>query len=315
MYAYLMQWVHAMDLKRLRHVLALAQEMNFIRAAEKVHLSQPAFSRSIQALEGELGMPLFDRSKQGLTLTAVGKEFVARAKRLVHEAKNLERDMALTRLGELGPVHFGVGPLPAASLAPQLLRRVRQGRPQFCANLQVNNARYLLTSLLNEEIEFFIAETRDIPTGGEITVTPLMRQYGPFACRPEHPLLAIERPMLHDLRPYSFASLKLPKAAAALLSRALDLAPDAHLPIILECDDIGVLTRIVRHEDLILIASHDAVADEIQAGALCKLHIVDMPPLFVEIGIVQLRGRTLSPSAGVVIATLYDIAAEEATQG
>ncbi len=84
-----------MDLKRLRHVLALAKEMNFIRAAEKVHLSQPAFSRSIQALESELGLLLFDRSKQGMALTVVGKEFVARAKRLVHEAKSLERDMAL----------------------------------------------------------------------------------------------------------------------------------------------------------------------------------------------------------------------------
>ena len=295
-----------MDLKRIRHALALAEEMNFIRAAEKVHLSQPAFSRSIQALENELGLPLFDRSKQGLAITAVGAQFLARARRLAHEARNLERDMALTRNGEIGQVSFGFGPLPAASMAPKLLQQLRQGRAEFRVSLLVNNSAHLLTSLLNEEIEFFIADTHDIQAGSEIAVTPLTRQHGPFVCRAGHPLLALDNPQLQDLLPYRFASLNIPKDHADLLHHVFGVAPDQPLPVMLECDDISVLTQVVCNEELILIISHAAVTREIAAGLLCPLQVDGMPPLFAEMGIVQLRGRTLSPAAQLVIGTLQE---------
>lgn len=300
-----------MDIKRIRHALALAEEKNFIRAAEKVHLSQPAFSRSIQALESELGMPLFDRSKQGLTITTVGAQFLSRAKRLAHEVHNLERDMALTRSGEIGHVRFGVGPLPAASIMPQLLRQVRQGRPGLQISLMVNNWHHLLTHLLNKEIEFFIADTQSIPPVGELSVTPLMRQHGPFVCRTGHPLLALENCRMRDLLPYGFASLRMPNAAKIALGKAVGIDLGQELPIVIECDDIGVLTEVVSHEDLILIMSYLAVAKNISSGQLCTLEVVDAPPLFADVGLVQLSGRTLSPAAKLLIATLQEQLADK----
>lgn len=293
-----------MDLKRIRHALALAQEMNFIRAAEKVHLSQPAFSRSIQALEDELGLALFDRSKQGLAITAIGNQFLARARRLAHEARSLERDMDLTRRGEIGQVSFGAGPLPAASMAAQLMQRVRQGRPQFRVSLLVNNSRHLLNYLLNEEIEFFIADTNGIPASSDVSVTPLTREQGPFVCRAGHPLLTKANLRLQDLLPYGFAALKMPKATTAILARALGLASGVEPPLMVECDDISVLTKVVRNENLILLVSYTAVAADIAVGNLCPLLVDDIPPLIADVGIVQLSGRTLSPAAQLVIATL-----------
>src|SRR5205814_8278769 len=64
-----------MDLRRFQHVVTLAEEGNFRRAAERVHLSQPAFSRSIQAAEGELGLPLFDRGATEARCTPAGAFF------------------------------------------------------------------------------------------------------------------------------------------------------------------------------------------------------------------------------------------------
>lgn len=295
-----------MDLKRIRHALALAEEMNFGRAAEKVHLSQPAFSRSIQALENELGMTLFDRGKQGLAITTVGTRFLARAKALVQEARNLERDMELTRSGEIGQISFGVGPLPASSMAPRLLQQLRQGRPEFRVSLLVNNSQYLLTYLLEEEIEFFIADTHDVPLNDAISITPLARQSGTLICRAGHPLLARDTPQLRDLVRYGFASMKLPRSPANALRQVLGLRSGQALPIALECDDISALTQVVCNDDLILIATQAAVAREIAAGQLCPLAVSDFPPLFAEMGIVQLHGRTLSPAAQLVIATLKE---------
>ena len=303
-----------MDLKRIRHALMLAQEMNFIRAADKVHLSQPAFSRSIQALESQLQIQLFDRSKQGLAITAAGAQFLARAKRIVHAADDLQRDLALTRSGEIGQVSFGAGPLPAASLAPNLLREVRQDRPKLRMTLMVNNSSHLLKSLLSEEIEFFIAETRDIPADGEIAITPLTRQHGAFVCRSGHPLLTKENPTIGDLLACGFASMNLPKSLIPLFRQVLGLSDEQALPVVIECDDIGVLTEVVSNEDLIMIMSPKAVDRDITAGRLCALAVEGLPELFAEVGIVQLRGRSLSPAARLVIATLQEqVVATEAS--
>jgi DNA-binding transcriptional LysR family regulator len=293
-----------MELKRIRHALALAEEMSFVRAAKRVHLSQPAFSRSIQALEDELGMRLFDRSKQGLAITAIGVEFLARARQLAREASNLQRDMALTRSGEIGQVRFGMGPLPAASLGGRLVRQLREGRVHLRVAMQVNNYRYLLDYLLREEIEFFIADIREIAADPTISIAPLTREHGILVCRPGHPLLSLPRQSLGALRAYGFASLTLPVEIRNQLRRVAGLSGDEPLPVLFECDDIGLLKQMTCSEDLVLMISQGAVAQEIANGTLCPLQIEDMPVMFAEVGIVQLRHRTLSPAARLAISTL-----------
>ena len=293
-----------MDLKRIRHALALAEEMNFIRAAQKVNLSQPAFSRSIQALELELGMPLFDRSKQGLAITAIGAEFLARARQLAREADNLQRDMALTCNGEMGQLRFGAGPVPAASLAQPLLRQLRKDRPGLRVALQVSHSRHLLDYLRNEEIEFFIGDTQMIPADAQLCVTPLTQMRGPFVCRSGHPLLTRPERSVRCLLQYGFASLTLPTAIRKELHRAAGLPPEQTLPIHFECDDVGLLKQLASEDDLILIIAHPAINKELADGTLVQLPVAGLPDVFAEVGIVQLRGRTLSPAAQWAISTL-----------
>ena len=71
-----------MNLQQLEHLLALAETGSFSRASEKVHLTQPALSRSIQMLEQELGMPLIDRIGKRNELTPFGAMVLARARRI-----------------------------------------------------------------------------------------------------------------------------------------------------------------------------------------------------------------------------------------
>ena len=78
--------MHDMTVRRLSHVVALAEAGSFARAADRVHLSQPALSRSIQAIEAELGLRLFDRAARGVTITQAGKRIVERARRVLFEA-------------------------------------------------------------------------------------------------------------------------------------------------------------------------------------------------------------------------------------
>ena len=78
-----------MNLRRLEQLIALAEEGSFVRAAERTHLSQPALTRSIQHLEHDLGIRLFDRTRQGVVPTAAGQQLVDRARRVLFEVRGL----------------------------------------------------------------------------------------------------------------------------------------------------------------------------------------------------------------------------------
>ena len=79
------------DLKRLAHLLALADECHFARASKRVHLSQPAFSRSIQAIERDLGLQLFDRAAGDVKPTPAGAFVIERARRLLDSVGSKKR--------------------------------------------------------------------------------------------------------------------------------------------------------------------------------------------------------------------------------
>ena len=298
-----------MDIKRLRYAVALAEELNFARAAEKLHLSQPALSRSIQTLEEELGLLLFDRDNRNVRLTTVGRDFLAQARPLLFQLRNLEREMALVRGGEIGRVAFGAGPLPTASLLPGMFRALRQSHPGLSFSVSSNNWRYLLQHLRAEDIEFFVADTRDIAPAPDISITPLCRQFGHFSCRAGHPLLSKKKLVPADMKEYGLATLALPATMRALFEKVLGVGPHQPLPVVVECDNMYMLKQIVHEDDLILTATEASVAEDIANGKLVALKFEGMPPLYAEMGIVSLAGRSLSPAALLVHRQLLVVAA------
>ncbi len=293
-----------MDLRRLAHIVALAERRNFARASEQVSLSQPALTRSIQAAEAELGMRLFDRGSTQVTPTPAGEFIVERARRLVFDGRCLKRDAELYRERKLGDTAFGIGPFPAATLLAPLLAALRRDYPQVNVRVAVTNWELLLQHLLDENIEFFVADTRELPHDPRIVVKALRREPAGFYVRGGHPLAARRSVKLRELWDYGVASVRLPKSVSEALARLLELAPHATLPIAVECDDVEVLKKTALVCDVVLGAPHAAVEAELHSGALRKLRVSGLAPLFSNMGIVTLRGRTPSPMADEIIGRL-----------
>jgi DNA-binding transcriptional LysR family regulator len=299
-----------MDMKRIRYALALAQELNFARAAEKVHVSQPALSRGIQTLEEEMGLQLFDRDNRNVSITKVGAVFLEHAKRVFYQMRTLELDMAQIRDVDIGHVTFGVGQAPTYGLLSQVLREIRQQRPGIRFTVDTNNWGYLLLHLRAEEIEFFVADIQDIGHEPDLAITPLCRQRGAFICRPEHPLVKKADRQVKDMLPYGFAFFSVPDAILVRLRRMFGLTSGQPLPVVLQCDNLTVLKDLVIHGDLIMAATLAAVDSELRAGTVVSLSFPKIPSLFTEIGIVHLHGRTLSPGAKMVLNTIRAVAAK-----
>ena len=119
-----------MDTQKLLHLLAIVEHGTFSEAARAVHLTQPALSRSIRALEHELKAPLFDRGARRARLTVFGELVADRARRMRLEERQLRRDLELLRGGEEGSLTVGVAPAPAALLLTPFLMKIGPAEAQ-----------------------------------------------------------------------------------------------------------------------------------------------------------------------------------------
>jgi DNA-binding transcriptional LysR family regulator len=295
-----------MELRRLQHVVILAEEGNFRRAAERVHLSQPAFSRSIQAAEAELGLPLFDRGPMEARCTPAGTFFVERARALLLLNERLGRDMSLFRDREIGEVTFGTGPFPAATLVPAAMAQMRKRYPHVTVRVRLGNAQELLDCVRREEHEFFVANARRVPRTGEFHIRNLGRIRGGFYVRAGHPLLGRKSWHMKDLLPCGIGAGKLPDDVSLQLAKSMGLPEGTRVPIAVECDDVQILKRVALDSDTAIIATDSLLDCELRDGRMVPLSIRDFAPdlSHSQIGIVSLSGRTPSPAAASFMESL-----------
>lgn len=289
-----------MNLRQLSHLIALADEGRFVAAAARMHLSQAAFSRSIQSLEAHFGLRLFERGPLGATLTPAGRTLVERARQLVFESRCLERDAQLLRQGQIGELCFGVGPVPAAVLVPPLLVTLRRQAPQLVARVRSGNAESLLTMLEAESVDFFCADPRLLPADGRLAMAPVATISGTLYCRPGHPLLEAGTVVAEDLRPYGIGVVSTGPVLLRQVAEMLGFSAAAPFPLAVECDDLHTLARLTAESDMTALLPAGLVA-----GAGLDLRPLQVSgggaPLFVDVHAIWLRGRTLSPAAELAI--------------
>lgn len=127
-----MSWSpHAFSLRQLQYALSLAQELNFRKAAERCHVSQPALSSQLAELEQALGVRLFERDKKRVLVTSAGRELLARAARVLLEADSLLESARRSADPLAGLLRLGVIPTVSPYLLPALTPRIRQKLPKL----------------------------------------------------------------------------------------------------------------------------------------------------------------------------------------
>ncbi|QMV64983.1 LysR family transcriptional regulator [Pseudomonas berkeleyensis] len=289
------------DLRQLRHFVALAEHEHFARAAAAVHLSQPALSRSIQALESQLGCTLVDRHSRGVSLTAHGQLVLEHARRLL--AGSLALSNAVNQLGNLqaGELRLGAGPYPAARLIPQALGQLLQRYPRVQVKLDIANWLELRDSLLDSAIELFVADIRELQDDAQLRIEPLRVHQGVLFCRPSHPLLQRGDLRLRDLLDFPLAGTQLPQ----VVERSLGQASGRAQPLSVQCDNFLVLKRLVADSDVLSMAPWDVIADEVDSGQLAMLPL--QPQSLHQhsaYGLVSRAGHSLSPAAQAMVEAI-----------
>lgn len=298
-----------MNLRQLEHVIALAEEGSFARAAQRVHLSQPALTRSIQTIEEDLDIVLFDRTTREVQITPAGQIVMQRARKVLFETRCLRRDIDLLKNHELGSVTFGTGPYPAAILLHAALGELAGTHPKLRINVVVDSGPKLVDRLHDETIDFLVVDIRGAQVTSEINVIALPKYDLAWFVREGHPLAGRKGLERRDLQAYPIVSVPLTEGLREGLRRWLRFGPNQEMEFQLVCNDVNVLEEYARKTDsLLLLTTRPRRAPERTAG-LIPLAVSAGSPLWMQFGIVHLAGRTLSPAAEQVILAFQRVSA------
>ncbi|MCJ2178215.1 LysR family transcriptional regulator [Novosphingobium album (ex Hu et al. 2023)] len=258
-----MRKAHMMELRTLRHFVAVARRLNYSRAAEDVGLSQSALTRSIQSLEKQTGLRLFDRTRAAVTLTPQGKAAFQAAQQLLASAEDFAGELGAMAQGKGGRLSFGVAPVPARVLLASVLSEVLHDTPRLECNVLVRDPGELWPMLETGEIEFFIAGEGQIPEPMSARIEPLGTFPVSIVVRAGHPATHVE----NIDKAYPLLMANRAGADNALISELLQ--KNNHPLHVIE--DFTTLLSLVQTTDALLLVTPLALQDHLAAGTLREL--------------------------------------------
>jgi LysR family hydrogen peroxide-inducible transcriptional activator len=160
-------------LKQLQYAVALAETGHFGRAAERCFVTQPALSQQVRQLETECGTDLFDRLGKSVRVTPFGREFIARALRLVEDAEAL-RAYAEGAAGQPSrPLRFGLIPTVAPYLLPEIFPMLRRDLPEITFAVSESRTEALLAGLTDGTLDLALIATEPPSGGPKLSLSPL----------------------------------------------------------------------------------------------------------------------------------------------
>jgi DNA-binding transcriptional LysR family regulator len=142
-----------MELRHLRYFVAVAEEINFRRAAERLHISQPPLTTQVRQLEEEIGAKLLERNSHQVALTAAGNLFLESCRRLLRDAEEAAQAARRASRGDTGRLSIGFVPSLAYGVMPSLLRHYRQHFPHVELNLAEMHTANQLAELVARRLD------------------------------------------------------------------------------------------------------------------------------------------------------------------
>jgi DNA-binding transcriptional LysR family regulator len=304
----------AIELRLIQHALAVGRHGNFARAAEALHLTQPSLSRSIAALEASLGVPLFDRTRKGVTPTAFGRIVLERGGTVLEREAELRREIGLLAGLEAGTLRISAGPYIYESSVARAVGRLAAAHPRLRIECRSADPSDVVRQVLDERVDIGVTNASGLDREPRLAVLPLPVQRVYLACRPGHPLTKEAAPTLARALQFALVTTRLRGEQAALARKmgrdttAADAYGEDYLPQVL-VNSTAAARLIAQQSDLLVPGTAAMLADDVADGRLVRLSCT-APAMQTINGLIYLRERMLSPAARVFIDALHQVEAE-----
>ncbi len=294
------------DLKLLQYAVVLAKHRHFGRAAAVLNISQPTLSRNIAALEKQLGMRVFERSRRDVAATPAGDDVLKMADELVARAEAISNRLQLVRDGRGGRLRVAAGAyMNDLAVQPAAIELIK-ANPSLRLEILEREWTAVLADLMTDQADFAVFEISALRGMPALRVDHLGTLQGIYFCRAGHPLLgkAALRPV--DVRDYPFVTSAVPRTSASLLAdidsgMTVDQSGGSVLPSI-AVSSFRSARDIVVETDAVSIGHRSRLLDDLKAG---RVAVLDFPWLkklpSIDMGVAWKRERTLPPAARAFI--------------
>lgn len=286
-----------MNLQQLEHFLVLVETQSFSRAADKLHMTQPALSRSIHALEEALGGRLLERDK-GKTLTALGELAIVRARRIRVELAELRRSASLLNNYAGGTLRLGLGPTPTAILSLPLLREMKARYPAIKLLLSGGTPDMQVQELREGAVDALVVHRNHIPADPDLHLRFFPRTPLGFVVRAGHPLARARALNFEDLRRYAVAASGRAMSDEVMHRLNAYFGPPVHFvdAIQYQSNDMQALVDLVRTSDTVFFGVLQVAQALIDRGELLCIDVQPALELSSQFVFVTLEGKTQPPA-------------------
>lgn len=288
------------SIRQFELIRALARHRHFGRAAAELGVSQPALTRSLQHIEDDLGVKLFDRDGT-VSPTLFGEVLINCGDRLITSFADAMREIALLKGLDFGELTIAAGPYPTAIAIQRAIGELVTRHPRLAIQLRVANWPDVIADVLSGAADVGVADVSEALDRPELDTDVLRRSQLCFFCRSGHPILRRSPVGLSDLMAYPWVGPSLPARMRAIVPD--DGSPcgvhDArtgrfHPRVLVET--FSAAMEIVKAGDGLSAALPAQLAADLADGTLALIPL-ELPWLVIHYGLITRRGRTLSPAA------------------
>lgn len=294
-----------MDIKRLRHFLAVYETGNLTQAAELVHITQPALTKSIKLLEERLQVQLFQRTPAGVVATAYGEALVTHARAMQAEMRSAEAQIAALKGATQGQVVVGITTSVAENLMPLATARLYKWQAGVRLTVVVGVVDELIPALRRGDIDFALSAWAD-PNDPDLASEVIFRDEVALMASSAHPLAQRNPLSVRDLLDYPWA---LPVQRMSWRNR-LDrmfmrqgLAPPVASVL---SNSASYLRALLLHGQFIGVLPHRLVRRDERAGWLVPLELPDSS-IEMDITLAYRQRVNLSPAARALMTIFREI--------
>jgi DNA-binding transcriptional LysR family regulator len=286
-----------MDIRDLEVFLSVAKHLNFTRAGDEIHLSQPSISVRIRKLEEELGIKLFEQLGKRVALTEAGQMLVPYARRVVAALDDARHAVEEFQGLERGTLRIGASTTPGMYLVPKFIATFKLKYPKIETRLEIKDTRQIEGEIIRNEFDFGFVGGHLV--GNEVEVMPWLTDEIVLVAPNGHPLTQKKWARLSDLKGEQFISREQGSATRAAVEDKLR-ASGLELATVMEMNNPEAVKKAVQSGLGVAFLSRHAVETELKAQTLAAVMVKDLL-LNRELKIVYRKDKHLSRAARAFI--------------
>lgn len=291
--------------RQLLLLIAIEEEGNIHRAAETLHMSQPAASKLLKDLEDMIEVQLFERLPRGMRPTWYGEIMIRHARVALASLNEAGHEIQAMKSGHHGHVHIGCIQGPAVTLIPEVINRVITDHPQLCISLTVETSDILLERLIQSRLDITVSRLFAHHDKTHLHYQALAEEEICAVVRPKHPILKQNGLTLSNLQDCGWVvppSESILRHRFDLMFQSEGLVPPSKL---VESTAVVFIIRMLLQSDYLSLLPTD-VAHYYASRDVVAVVPIDLSCNMDAFGVIVRTDWLLSPAAKIVYETLLD---------